>query len=321
MKKTILSLFTILVSVTAINAQSKGVKIGYIDMEYILQNIPEYAEAKNQLDIKAQKWKQEIEVKKNEIAKLKEALKTEQVLLTKELFEERQEEIKNVENEMLDYQQKRFGPTGDLIIQKSVLVKPIQDQIFTAVQDLAEKKYDFIFDKSSDLTMLFAAKKYDISDYIVRVITRAAKRQQLTKKQLKAEEAKEYNEDLEDVNPAMAERQRILDEKKAARDKQIADRKAAADLLKKERDDKRKQLLLEKQGKKSNPESNSQEVKPSEVAKKQADSTATISVAEQRKKTVDDRRKALDEKRAKLIQQRDSIKKARLNKIQENKTN
>jgi Skp family chaperone for outer membrane proteins len=69
-----------------------------------------------------------------------------------------------------------------LILQKSILVKPIQDQVFTAVQDIAEaKKYDFIFDKSSDLTMLFA-KKFDISDQVLRVLNRAEKREQLTKK-------------------------------------------------------------------------------------------------------------------------------------------
>ena len=151
------------------NAQIKGVKIGYIDMEYILQNVPEYAEANNQLENKAQKWKQEIEVKKIEVGKRKESLKTEQVLLTRELIDERLEEIKTLETELLEYSQKRFGPNGDLIIQKSVLVKPIQDQIFTAVQDISEaKKYDFIFDKSSDLTMLFAAKRFDISDQVIR---------------------------------------------------------------------------------------------------------------------------------------------------------
>ena len=120
--------------------QTKGVKIGYIDMEYNLQNVTSYADAKKQLEQKAQKWKQEIEVKKNDIIKLKEALKTEQVLLTKELITEKEEEISLLETELLDYNQKRFGPNGDLIIQKSVLVKPIQDQIFTIVQDLSEAK-------------------------------------------------------------------------------------------------------------------------------------------------------------------------------------
>ena len=161
------------------NAQSRGIKIGYIDMEYILQNVPDYAEAKNQLEQKAQKWKQDIETKKVDIAKLKDALKTERALLTKELIDEREEEIKFQEDELLDFQQKKFGPDGDLITQKAVLVKPIQDQVFTAVQDIAEvKKFDFVFDKSSDLTILFAAKRYDISDQVVRTITRAEKRQQ-----------------------------------------------------------------------------------------------------------------------------------------------
>jgi Skp family chaperone for outer membrane proteins len=174
------------------NAQSRGIKIGYIDMEYILQNVPDYAEAKNQLEQKAQKWKQDIEAKKVEIAKLKDALKTESALLTKELIDERQEEIKFQEDELIDFQQKKFGPEGDLIIQKSVLIKPIQDQVFTAVQDIAElKKFDFVFDKSSDLTILFAAKRYDISDQVVRTITRAERRQQLSNKELKAQEKKE----------------------------------------------------------------------------------------------------------------------------------
>ena len=127
-------LFLAIVFTSLTFGQAKGVKIGYIDMEYILQNVPSYTEAKNQLELKAQKWKQEIELKNNEITKLKEALKTEQVLLTKELISEKQEEISFQEKELLDYNQKRFGPNGDLLLQKAVLVKPIQDQIFTIVQ-------------------------------------------------------------------------------------------------------------------------------------------------------------------------------------------
>ena len=112
-----------------------------------------------QLIQEAEKWKQEIETKKNDIAKLKEALKTERVLLTKELIEEREEEIAFQEKELIDYQQKRFGPNGDLVVQKATLVKPIQDQVFNAVQELAEaRKFDYVFDKSSDITILFAAK-------------------------------------------------------------------------------------------------------------------------------------------------------------------
>ena len=180
-----ISILLLLVSISSFS-QSRGVKIGYIDMEYILEKVPDYAEAKNQLEQKAQKWKQEIEVKKNDIKALKESLNTEKVLLTKELIEEREEEITFLEKELLDYQEKRFGAKGDLIIQKTLLVKPIQDQIFTAIQDISEtKKYDFVFDKSSDLTILFAAQRFDISDQVIRVLTRIQKREQLSKKQLK----------------------------------------------------------------------------------------------------------------------------------------
>ena len=88
----------------AVNAQTKGVKIAYIDMNYILDKVPDYAEAKNQLEAKAQKWKQEIEVKKNDINKLRESLKVEKALLTKELIEEREEEIRFLENDLLVFQ-------------------------------------------------------------------------------------------------------------------------------------------------------------------------------------------------------------------------
>jgi Skp family chaperone for outer membrane proteins len=221
-------LFFTFISILTQAQTARGVKIGYIDMEYILEKVPDYADALNQLEQKAQNWKQEIETKKTALNTLKENLKTERVLLTKELIEEREEEIGYFDKELLDYQEKRFGPKGDLIIQKSVLVKPIQDQIFTIVQDVAEqRKYDFVFDKASDLTMLFADKKHDISDYVVKKLTTSQKREEMSKKQLKALEAKEALEDAkaaQEANPAYTERQRKLDEKK----KKMAEDRAAA---------------------------------------------------------------------------------------------
>ncbi|WP_309610061.1 OmpH family outer membrane protein [Flavobacterium sp.] len=234
------------------NAQAKGVKIGYIDMDYILENVPDYREASVQLEQKAQKWKQDIEVKKNEIIKLKDGLKIEKALLTKELVDERDEEIKFLESELLDYQQKRFGPNGDLMVQKSSIIKPIQDQVFNAVQDIADaKKYDFIFDKSSDLTMLFSAKRYDISDQVVRTITRAGKKEEMSKKQLKALEEKEAKEDVVDENPVLADRKKLLDEKKALARKAIEDRKELVAQKKKDFEEKRKKLIEEAQAKKN----------------------------------------------------------------------
>ena len=303
-------------------AQSRGIKVGYIDMEYILQNVPDYAEAKSQLEQKAQKWKQDIEAKKVDLAKLKDALKTERVLLTKELIDEREEEIKFQETELLDFQQKKFGPNGDLITQKAVLVKPIQDQVFTAVQDIAEaKKFDYVFDKSSNLTILFAAKRFDISDQVVRVITRAEKREQLTNKQLKEQEAKEYREDVEDANPALAERKKALEDKKLAREKLIADKKALAELKKKEKEDKRKELLADKEAKKNGtvPVSDKIDNKTQDSTSTVSDqkSAAEIAKAEKaaaRAKVIEDRKKALEEKKAKALADREAARLAKENK-------
>jgi Skp family chaperone for outer membrane proteins len=296
MRKQFLLFLTILFSAFAFG-QAKGVKIGYIDMEYILQNVPSYTEAKNQLELKAQKWKQEIEVRNNEITKLKEALKTEQVLLTKELIAEKQEEITFQEKELLDYNQKRFGPNGDLLNQKSVLVKPIQDQIFTIVQDLADsKKYDFIFDKSSDLTMLFAAKRYDISDQVLRTLNRAEQKEQLTKKQLKLQEEKDAREDFIKENPEMLERQKILEDKKAAREKAIADKKAEAAEKKKLAEEAKKKELEEKAAK-------------TKIANEAA--------AEARAKAIEDKKKEQEEKAAALKAQNDAVAEAKKKELEE----
>ncbi|SEF71696.1 OmpH family outer membrane protein [Flavobacterium urumqiense] len=336
MRKHFLFPFLAFIVLSTINGQTKGTKIGYIDMEYILQNVTDYTEAKSQLDQKAQKWKQEIEVKKIEVNKLKDALKAEKALLTKQLIDERETEIKFLENEMIDYQQKRFGPTGDLIQQKIVLSKPIQDQVFTAIQDIAERlKYDFIFDKSSDLTMLFTAKRFDISEQVLRVLNRTEKREQLTKKQLKDQETKENKEDALDENPVLADRKKALDEKKAGRDQIIADRKLLQEQKKKEFDERRKQLLSERESKKNGTVSASAKTEEPKTKTTVNDSTKLASkkviedtkikqveeratILEHRKKVIEDRKKALEDKKKKILEDREAIKKANAEKLKEN---
>lgn len=306
---------------TAVNAQTRGIRIGYIDMEYILEKVPDYAEAKNQLELKAQKWKQEAEVKRNEINKLKENLKTERVLLTKELIEEREEEISFLENELLDFQQKRFGSTGDLITQKAVLVKPIQDQVFTIVQDIAEtKKYDFIFDKSSDLTMLFGAQRHNISDLVVRQLTRAEKREQLSKKQLKEEAEKERKQDMVDANPELAERQKVLDDKKAAREKMLEDRKTAAEEKRKAFEEKRAQLLAEREEKRNAAKTKADDSKKEE--KPAADKATASDVKEGEKDKTEEKKPAgqtAEEKKAKMEQVKKEAAEERQRKLDERK--
>ena len=335
MKKQLLYVFLTLVTSATINAQARGTKLGYIDMEYILENVADYAEAKIQLEQKAQQWKLEIETKKIEINKLKDALKAEKVLLTKELIEEREAEITFLENENLDYQQKRFGANGDLITQKSVLIKPIQDQVFTAVQDIAERlKYDFIFDKTSDLTMLFAANRFDISEQVLKMLNRTDKREQLTKKQQKELEAKESIEDAVDDNPALAERQKLLDDKKAAREKNIEDRRLLQEQKKKEFDDKRKQILEDREAKKIGtvsanvkkeeapaPAVSAEINKDAATDAKEKQAEAKAKTVEDRKKIIEDRKKELEAKRLKIIEEREALKKAKQEKLKENTNN
>ena len=327
MRKQLLFLFLTIIGTGAIQGQIKSTKIGYIDMEYILQNVSNYKEAQNQLEQKAQKWQQDIEEKKNEINKLSESLKIEKPLLTKELIEEREAEIKFLEKEVLEFQQNRFGANGALIQQKLLLTKPIQDQVFTTVQDIAEaKKYDFIFDKSSDLTMLFAAKRFDISDQVLRVINRSERIEQLTKKQQKELEEKEKREDEIKENPGILDKQKALDAKKEAREKEILERKLFQETKKKEFEERRKKLVAEKEATKSSNlanQNNNVEVVPNEK-EENTESTKKNQVEEkqnkldERKKAIEEKKKALEEKRKKTIEERAAAKKAAEEKLKTN---
>ena len=182
-----ISILTFLLFVNITIAQ-RGVKIGYIDTEYILENLTEYTEVSDRLEEKAQSWKDEISQRSREIDQKKESLNSERILLTKDLIEELESEIEFEEQELNEYQQKRFGTRGDLILQKQQLIQPIQDQIFNAIKEIAKSKnYDFIFDKSSDIVMLYSDRRYDISDQILRNISRANNRKKLDSRKDKRE--------------------------------------------------------------------------------------------------------------------------------------
>lgn len=314
---------------------ARGTKIGYIDMEYILEKTPNYQQAISQIEQKAQKWKQEIEEKEAEIKRQKDNLKTEQILLTKELIDEKEEEIAILEAELYDYRQKRFGPNGDFFVQKAVLIKPIQDQVFTIVQDIAEtRKYDFVFDKASDLTMLFAAKRFDISDLVVRQITRADKREQMSKKQLEQLQKEEYKEDIEDANPALAERRRMLEQRKAERDKLMEDRKLAAEQKKKEQEEARQKLIDERNGKKtgtvsdkkdlevSDKKNESEPKNTSEAKPSNDDREEKLKAAEEaKKKNLEERQRQIEERKKQIQEAKDKLQKEREEKLKQRQNN
>jgi len=265
MKVKVLFLLTSLVAGSLITNAQRGPRIGYFDMEYILENIEEYGQANTQLDSKVQKWKTEIEQQQSSIEQMRQNLSVEKVLLTKELIEEREEDILVKEKEMLQYQQDRFGPKGDLILQRIQLVKPIQDQVFNAVQEIAaSKKYDYIFDKSAEGSMLFSAKKHDISDLILRRLNRDARKRNLGRKVDSSKDKFENSTSAKDsktitgagktlttgTNEQIDSRKTASNDKAAARQKLIEENRkrklAEREAKKKEFEERRKKLLAER---------------------------------------------------------------------------
>lgn len=173
-QKKIKFLFIVFISIISIPTfAQKGTRVGYIDMNIILKKIDEYNKASTLLDKNIEKWKKEIELKKIQLSQYEDQLNTERILLTPELINDRELEIKDFASEIINLQEKRFGPKGDMIIQRSKLIQPVQDQVLSVVKQIAEeKKYDFIFDRSSSLTMLYSAKIYDISELVIKRINR-----------------------------------------------------------------------------------------------------------------------------------------------------
>lgn len=242
---------------TTVGLAQRGVRIAYVDMEYILENVEEYRDATEQLETKVQRWKVDVEQKQSVVEQMKKDLMAEKVLLTPELIAEREEEIQILEREMIEYQQDRFGPQGDLVLQKRRLIQPIQDQVFNEVQKIgANKKYDFIFDKSADVVMLYSEKRHDISDIVLRGIARTRKVSAPAKKandRLDAFEDEDVVEE-EEISEALQERLDKANEAAEVREKTAADTRAEQLKLREERkkayEERRKKLLEEREAKK-----------------------------------------------------------------------
>jgi len=171
MKNIFLSI--VLLLTVSISWSQRNQIIAYIDMEYILENVPEYLEAQNTLNEKVVKWRKQLDKEARYIEVLKTDLANEKAILTRDLIEEKEEEIALKQEELRRLESLYFGPRGDMFTFRKQLVKPIQDQVYNAIQSIASrKKYDFVFDKSSDLVMLYSNKKYDISELVLSNINR-----------------------------------------------------------------------------------------------------------------------------------------------------
>ena len=174
-KKSIFFLVFIFLFVSEIFSQ-KQLRVGYINMDYILANLDDYNTANEEYNIKLDLWRKEIESRKLSIKVANEELEIKKPLIPDEIYQNLKDEIDFDEKQLNEYIQKRFGPEGDWLIQEKILIQPIQDEVLAIVQKIAEKnKFDFIFDKSSAIIMLYSEKKYDISELVLKSILRQEK--------------------------------------------------------------------------------------------------------------------------------------------------
>jgi Skp family chaperone for outer membrane proteins len=263
-------LLTLLVlAFTSYCLAQRGVRIGYVDMEYILENVEEYREASEQLATKVQRWKLEIEQKQNVVDQMKKDLMAEKVLLTDELITEREEDIQILEKELLEYQQDRFGPQGDLVTQKRLLIQPIQDQVFNEVQQIgANKRYDFIFDKSADVVMLYSEKRHDISELVLRGIARtrkisAPKKKEDERSRIEQFESEEAEQEAE-MTEALKERIERSEQAEQARVQSAEEKRAEQLRIREERkkayEARRQKLLDEREARKREKEEERQKL-------------------------------------------------------------
>lgn len=163
------NLFLIAILFFGTSFASFAQKYGYIDSDYILSSMEEYQSAKANLDKMVERWTAEIEDRQDVIRQKKDNFAREEVLLPTEEKEKRQEEIKKLERETMEFQKLRFGVSGDYFQKRQELIKPIQDRIYEAMQKVASKKnYSFIFDRANQSNLIYADSKYDLSDDVIK---------------------------------------------------------------------------------------------------------------------------------------------------------
>ena len=143
-------------------------KFGYMDTNYVLNKMPEYKEAQSDIDALSKGWEEEIREMYKEIDGLYSALKAEEVLLTPEMKEQRLSIIQTKEVEVKTYQKKVFGFEGLFFLKKIEVIKPVQDKMYEAVENVARKhKLQFIFDKAGSLVMIYTDPIHDYTDYVL----------------------------------------------------------------------------------------------------------------------------------------------------------
>ena len=166
MKRILIIAFLSLVALAPIAAQKFSV--AYVDMQYILKNLPQYETANEQLNMISKRWQKDIDAAQNEAKILATNYQTEQIFLSADMKERREAEILAKEQEVLELKRKYFGQDGEWYKKRESLLKPIQDEVYNAIQDIAnEKGYDVVKDRSSEPSLIYMSSKLDISDQVL----------------------------------------------------------------------------------------------------------------------------------------------------------
>ena len=165
MKKLLLTM----IAAFAISFASHAQKYAYVDSDYILENIPAYRAAQEQLDKISGQYQKELETMRAELDQMYNDFRAESVLLTDDMKRKREDVIVTKEKDYRTLQQKYFGREGELYQKRQGLIKPIQDDIYNAIQELAvDGNYAVIFDKAGGLTMLYTDPKFNLSDQVLQ---------------------------------------------------------------------------------------------------------------------------------------------------------
>jgi outer membrane protein len=166
-KSLLLLAFMLFLGMTTVNAQQNQ-KIAYVDSDYILENIPEYGDAQEEINQLSKQWEKEITQLFQEAQEMDREYQAESVLLSEDQKRKKKEAITAKRQEAETLRMQYYGPEGELYTKRAELIQPIQEKVYNAINTLAQlKNYAFVFDKASGTTMLYCNEKNDISDDVL----------------------------------------------------------------------------------------------------------------------------------------------------------
>ena len=168
-KRTSILLLVLCMMMGTVTAKAQGnQKIAYVDTDYILNNIPEYGDAQEEINQMSVRWQKELKALSDKLDQMKRDYQTESVLLSDDMKNKKEAAIAAKEQELAALQMQYYGPEGELFTKRTELVQPIQEKIYNAISQVAQQKnYAFVLDKASGTTVLFCNDKFDISDDVL----------------------------------------------------------------------------------------------------------------------------------------------------------